>query len=121
MENKIIRVVYILDTPASILDKPEGITELKVVVDSVEQQGDWILAVWHNKVVGGVKAEHLKAFYLEAEDIDINSSEYQGLINENRWLTNENRRLQERVKLLRNDLINESNKRLEDLLCKSDK
>ena len=37
------------------------------------------------------------------------------------WLENENKRLREKVKQLQNDLINEWNKRLEDLLCKSDK
>ena len=65
MENKISRVVYILDTPASILDTPEGITEIRVLADSVEKQGDWVLALWNNKVTGGVKKERLKAFYLE--------------------------------------------------------
>ena len=65
MENKISRVVYILDTPEYILDTPERITELRVVADSVEQKDDWVLAIWNNNVVGGVKMAHLKAFYLE--------------------------------------------------------
>ena len=58
MENKITRVVYILDTP-------EGVTELKVVADRIKQTGDWVLAIWENNVVCGVKMAHLKAFYLE--------------------------------------------------------
>lgn len=58
MENEVLRVIYILDTP-------EGITELKVVAHGVQQEGDWVLAIWNNNVVGGVKMAHLKAFYVE--------------------------------------------------------
>ena len=65
MENQISRVVYILDTPERILDTSERIAELKVVADSVEQRGDWVFAIWNDKIVGGVKIAHLKAFYLE--------------------------------------------------------
>lgn len=44
------------------------------------------------------------------------SKEYQNLIHENLYLKNENRRLQERVKELQTDLINEVNKNLDTLL-----
>ena len=59
-ENEKLRVVYILDTPT-------GITKFKVVADSVEQRNGWVLAIWRDNVVGGVKTEFLKAFYLESE------------------------------------------------------
>lgn len=58
MEDKILRLVYVFDTT-------EGLTELRVLADSVEQRNGWILAICHNQVTGGVKEEHLKAFYLE--------------------------------------------------------
>lgn len=58
MEENITRVVY-------ILNNTEGCTELQVFADSVEHRGGWVLAIWHNQVMGGVKEEHLKAFYLE--------------------------------------------------------
>lgn len=60
MEDKVLRLVYVFDTT-------EGLTELRVLADSVEQRSGWVLAVWRNQVVGGVKEEHLKAFYLEAD------------------------------------------------------
>ena len=60
MEDKALRLVYVFDTT-------EGLTELIVLADSVEQRNGWVLAIWCNQVVGGVKEEHLKAFYLEAD------------------------------------------------------
>lgn len=59
MENT-LRLVYVFDTT-------EGLTELRVLADSVEQRNGWVLAIWRNQVTGGVKKEHLKAFYLEAD------------------------------------------------------
>lgn len=59
MENT-LRLVYVFDTT-------EGLTELRVLADSVEQRNGWVLAIWRNQVTGGVKEEHLKAFYLEAD------------------------------------------------------
>lgn len=59
MENT-LRLVYVFDTT-------EGLTELRVLSDSVEQRNGWVLAIWRNQVTGGVKEEHLKAFYLEAD------------------------------------------------------
>ena len=59
MGDNISRVVYILkDT--------EGCVELVVLADSIEQRNGWVLAIWHNQVIGGVREEYLKAFYLEA-------------------------------------------------------
>jgi hypothetical protein len=59
MENK-LRLVYLFDTT-------EGLSELRVLADSVEQRNGWVLAVWNNQVIGGVKAEHLKAFYMDVD------------------------------------------------------
>ena len=59
MENT-LRLVYVFDTT-------EGLTELRVRADNVEQRNGWVLAIWCNQIVGGVKEEHLKAFYLETD------------------------------------------------------
>ena len=58
MENNISRVVY-------ILNNTEECAELGVLADSIEQRNGWVLAIWHNQVMGGVREENLKAFYLE--------------------------------------------------------
>jgi lysophospholipid acyltransferase (LPLAT)-like uncharacterized protein len=58
MEENTTRAVYVLSST-------EGITEFKVLADSIEQRNGWILAFWHNQMIGGVREEHLKAFYLE--------------------------------------------------------
>lgn len=59
MKNK-LRLVYLFDTT-------EGMAELRVLADSVEQRNGWVLAVWNNQVIGGVKEEHLKAFYMDVD------------------------------------------------------
>lgn len=48
-----------------IFNNTEGLTEMRILADSIEQRNGWILAFYHNQMVGGVKEEHLKAFYLE--------------------------------------------------------
>lgn len=48
-----------------IFDCTKGNVELRLVADSIEQINGWVLALYHNHLVGGVKEEHLKAFYLE--------------------------------------------------------
>lgn len=58
MEENMTRVVY-------VLNNTEGPTELRVFANNIEQINGWILALWHNEIVGGVKEEYLKAFYLE--------------------------------------------------------
>lgn len=63
MENKSrnkLRLVYLFDTT-------EGLAELRVLADSVEQRNGWVLAVWNNQVIGGAKEEHLKAFYMDVD------------------------------------------------------
>lgn len=55
------RVVY-------VFDNTEGQTELRVLADSIEQRSGWVLAIWKNHIIGGVKEEYLKAFYLELVD-----------------------------------------------------
>lgn len=57
MENNILKAVF-------IFNNSEGITELKIPADGIEQRNGWVLAVWENAVIGGVKEEYLKAFYL---------------------------------------------------------
>ena len=47
-----------------LFNNTEGITELRVPADNIEQRSGWVLALWGNNVVGGVKEEYLKAFYL---------------------------------------------------------
>lgn len=57
MGNRILEAVY-------VFNNTEGMTELRVLADSIEQRNGWILAIWNDRVVGGVKEEYLKAFYL---------------------------------------------------------
>ena len=57
-ETNALRLVYVFDTT-------EGLTELRVLADRVEQRNGWVLAIWRNQVIGGVQEEYLKAFYLE--------------------------------------------------------
>lgn len=47
-----------------VFNNTEGVTELRVPADSIEQTSGWVIALWNGKVVGGVKEEYLKAFYL---------------------------------------------------------
>lgn len=58
MEDKALRIVYVFNST-------KGYTELRMLADSVEQRNGWILALWNNQVISGVKEEYLKAFYLE--------------------------------------------------------
>lgn len=60
MENNELHVVYVFN------DTNETY-KLKVLADSIEQINGWVLALWNNQIVGGVKEEYLKAFYLEAD------------------------------------------------------
>lgn len=55
-----IHIVYVFNST-------EGLTELRVLANSIEQRNGWVLAFWHDKMVCGVKEEHLKAFYLEID------------------------------------------------------
>lgn len=50
-----------------VFNNAEGLTELRILADSIEQRNGWVLAFWRNQMVGGVKEEHLKAFYLEVD------------------------------------------------------
>ena len=59
MENVLLKAVY-------LFNNTEGTTELKILADSIEQRNGWVLALWNDRVVAGVKEEYLKAFYLEA-------------------------------------------------------
>lgn len=57
MGNRILEAVY-------IFNNTEGMTELRIPADSIEQRNGWVLAIWNDSVIGGVKEEKLKAFYL---------------------------------------------------------
>lgn len=57
MGNAILEAVY-------VFNNTEGTTELRVWADDIEQRNGWVLALWNDKVVGGVKEEYLRAFYL---------------------------------------------------------
>lgn len=50
-----------------VFNDAEGLTELRMLADSIEQRSGWVLALWRNQMVGGVKEKHLKAFYLEVD------------------------------------------------------
>ena len=57
MEDTILNAVY-------VFNNTEGTTELRVPANSIEQRSGWVLALWDDKVIGGVKEEYLRAFYL---------------------------------------------------------
>lgn len=59
MEDNTLSLVY-------VFNDTEGLTELRVLADNVEQRNGWILAFWHDRMTCGVKEEYLKAFYLGA-------------------------------------------------------
>ena len=59
MEDKIIPLDAVFK-----LDSENGMTELRLLADSVDHRKGWVVALWKGRVVGGVKEEHLKAFYL---------------------------------------------------------
>ena len=61
MENKILEVVYVFNN----INNTKGIDELRLLADDIMQRNGWILALWNDRVIGGVKEEYLKAFYLE--------------------------------------------------------
>ena len=61
MKNNMLEAVYIFNSPEN---NPEGIAELRILADGFEKRNGWVLAVWNSQVVGGVKEEYLKAFYL---------------------------------------------------------
>lgn len=58
MKNNISKAVF-------IFNDTEGMTEFKVPAQGIEERNGWVVALWNNQVVGGVKEEYLKAFYLE--------------------------------------------------------
>lgn len=58
MGNKLLNAIF-------VFNNTEGITELKILADNIEQRNGWVLALSNDMVVGGVKEEYLKAFYLE--------------------------------------------------------
>lgn len=60
MEKNLLRVAY-------ILDKVEGNPELRIPADSIQQRNGWVFAICNNQIVGGVKEEYLKGFYLEVD------------------------------------------------------
>ena len=61
MDNPMTKIVY-------VFNDTEGITELGILADRIEQKNGWILATWKDQVIGGAKEEYLKAFYLKLVD-----------------------------------------------------
>lgn len=61
-EDKIVPIYIVY-----VFNNTEGLTELRILADSIEQRNGWVLAFWRNQMIGGVKEEHLKAFYLEVD------------------------------------------------------
>ena len=57
MDDNILEVAY-------IFNNTEGITELAVPANNIEQRNGWVLALYDDKVLGGVKEEYLKGFYI---------------------------------------------------------
>jgi hypothetical protein len=51
-----------------VFNNEKGNVELRLVADSIEQRSGWVLALYRNHLVGGVKEEHLKAFYIAVGD-----------------------------------------------------
>jgi hypothetical protein len=64
MENKILEVVYVFND----INNTKGIDELRLLADDIMQRNGWILALWNDRVIGGVKEEYLKAFYLTSSN-----------------------------------------------------
>ena len=58
MENTLLRAVY-------LYNNTEETIQLKILADRFEQKDGWILAIWNDRIVAGVKEKYLKAFYLE--------------------------------------------------------
>ena len=61
MEDKVVSLDAVF-----LFNNTEGITELRVPANNIEQRNGWILALYNNVVVGGVKEEYLKAFHLSS-------------------------------------------------------
>ena len=53
-----------MDILVYLLNNTEGVTELAVLADDIKQKDEWVLALRNDMVVGGVKTEYLKGFYL---------------------------------------------------------
>ena len=51
-----------------VFNGTKGDVELRLVADSIEQRNGWVLALYRNHIVGGVKEEYLKAFYLDVNN-----------------------------------------------------
>ena len=51
-----------------VFNGTKGDVEVRLVADSIEQRSGWVLALYRNHIVGGVKEEHLKAFYLDVNN-----------------------------------------------------
>lgn len=50
-----------------MFNNTDGLTELSVLANHVEQKNGWILAYWDGVIVCGVKEEYLKGFYLKVD------------------------------------------------------
>lgn len=57
MEDNVLEAVFVFNSA-------DGVDELRLLADDIKQTNGWVLAIWNNKVVGGVKEEYLRCFYL---------------------------------------------------------
>ena len=57
MEDNALELVF-------VFNNADGVDELRLLADDIEHKSGCVLAIWKNKVVGGVKEEYLRCFYL---------------------------------------------------------
>ena len=57
MEDNVLEAVF-------VFNNSNGIDELRLLANNVEHRSGYVLAIWNDKVVGGVKEEYLRCFYL---------------------------------------------------------
>lgn len=57
MEDNVLEAVF-------VFNGADGVDELRLLADDINQKSGYVLAIWKGKVVGGVKEEYLRCFYL---------------------------------------------------------
>ena len=56
MEDVLLNAIFVFNNTEE--------TILRILAHSIEQKNGWVLAIWNDHVVAGVKEEYLRAFYL---------------------------------------------------------
>lgn len=57
MEDNALEAVF-------VFNNADGVGELRLLADDINQKSGWVLAIWNGEVIGGVKEEYLRCFYL---------------------------------------------------------